>query len=272
VAFYDLDVPAHRAAAVQGRGSALDPDLVPRFDLFLTSTAGPMLGWLERQWGARCARPLYVSVDADRYRPDGGRTVWDLGYLGDRRSDLQAALESSLFEPARRDQRQRMVVAGAGFPARDWPASIDRLPLVLANRRMLYTALRFALCVTPPDLVEAGWSPDLHLFEAAACGTPVITDAWEGLDDVFEPGSEVLVSHGPCETLAFLEHLPERERLALGRRARRRVLREHMALHRARQLDGYVAQLAPRRSRSVARTRVESPFLGPVMPASQPAR
>jgi spore maturation protein CgeB len=103
-----------------------------------------------------------------------------------------------------------------------------------------YNAQRFTLNVTRRDMVEAGWSPSVRLFEAASCGTPVVSDVWEGLDSVFTPGEEILLARSAEEALEIVRALPEEERLAVGAAARARVLKEHTAAHRARQLEGFV--------------------------------
>ena len=43
-------------------------------------------------------------------------------------------------------------------------------------------------------MVRAGWSPSVRLFEAAACGTPIISDRWDGLDAIFAPGRDILLA------------------------------------------------------------------------------
>jgi spore maturation protein CgeB len=104
----------------------------------------------------------------------------------------------------------------------------------------VYNAQRYALNVTRRDMVEAGWSPSVRLFEAAACGTPVVSDVWDGLETVFTPGDEILLASTADEALAIVRALPEEERLAIGAAARARVLKEHTAAHRARQLEGLI--------------------------------
>jgi spore maturation protein CgeB len=104
-----------------------------------------------------------------------------------------------------------------------------------------YNAQRYSLNVTRRDMVEAGWSPSVRLFEAAACGTPVLSDVWEGLEAVFVPGEEILLARTSEEALELVRSLPEEVRLAVGAAARARVLTEHTAAHRARQLEELLA-------------------------------
>jgi spore maturation protein CgeB len=129
-------------------------------------------------------------------------------------------------------------------PSIAWPANVTRVEhLAPAEHRAFYTVQRFTLNVTRADMVAAGWSPSVRLFEAAACGTPIVSDWWEGLDDFFEPGREILVARTAADTLRYLRDLPDDERRAIGARARARVLAAHTAAHRAAELEGYAAEL-----------------------------
>jgi spore maturation protein CgeB len=92
----------------------------------------------------------------------------------------------------------------------------------------------------------AGWSPSVRLFEAAACGVPVISDPWPGLDSIFAIGEEILVADSADEAIAFLREIDEDERREIGARARRRVLAEHTAERRCDQLEDEVAGVAAR--------------------------
>ena len=96
-------------------------------------------------------------------------------------------------------------------------------------------------------MVRAGYSPSVRLFEAAACATPIISDYWEGLEAFFEVGREILVSNSAEDTLKHLHEISEEERIAIGIRARERVLAGHTARHRAAELEGYALELLGRR-------------------------
>jgi spore maturation protein CgeB len=92
-------------------------------------------------------------------------------------------------------------------------------------------------------MVHAGYSPSIRLFEAAACECPIISDWWQGLDKFFKVGEEILVADSPDKTLEYLFDLSAREREAIGKRARARVLSNHTALHRAGELESYARQV-----------------------------
>jgi spore maturation protein CgeB len=122
-----------------------------------------------------------------------------------------------------------------------WPANVRReIHISPAGHRSFYTAQRFTLNVTRADMVRAGWSPSVRLFEAAACGVPIVSDWWNGLDSFLTPGREIFISRSPAETLALLQQLPEAERRETGARARTRVLQHHTAAHRAAELEQYL--------------------------------
>jgi spore maturation protein CgeB len=247
-AFYDIDTPVTLASLMRGDCAYLATNLIPDYDLYLSFTGGPTLLRLEDEFGAAMARPLYCSADAERYRPQQVESAWDLGYLGTYSPDRQAGLDQLLLEPARRWSAGRFTVAGPQFPATvPWPANVHRIEhLPPGEHPDFYSAQRFTLNVTRADMVRCGWSPSVRLFEAAACGTPIISDWWEGLGEVFSPGQEILVSSGPGTTLSYLRDMSESARQSIGRRARERVLRDHTARHRVQQLEGYLDECRAR--------------------------
>jgi spore maturation protein CgeB len=247
VAFYDIDTPVTLAALQAGTCGYLDAASVPLFDLYLSFTGGPVLRLLETCYGARAARPLYCAVDPEHHRPvssDGIR--WDLGYLGTYSDDRQPVLERLLCETARRWSAGRFAVAGPLYPAEiEWPANVERIDHVGPDRHArFYGRQRFTLNVTRADMVRLGYSPSVRLFEAAACGVPIISDPWPGLDTIFEPGREILIARSADEVLPYLCDMSEAVRGRLADAARARVLANHTAVHRAALLERYVAEVA----------------------------
>jgi spore maturation protein CgeB len=245
-AFYDIDTPVTLAKLARGDHEYLHPRQIPCFDLYLSFTGGPTLGRLERELGARRALPLFCSCDPALYFPEDRAPSWDLGYLGTYSDDRQPGVESLLIEPARRLPGRRFAVAGPAYPREiAWPANVDRFEhLPPGDHRAFYNRQRYTLNVTRADMRRAGHSPSIRLFEAAACGTPVVSDDWPGLEAFFEPGREILLAATPEDVERILRDTPEAERRRIGRRARRRVLAEHTAAHRAATLECYLRQAA----------------------------
>jgi spore maturation protein CgeB len=117
------------------------------------------------------------------------------------------------------------------------------------EHRAFYNAQRFTLNITRADMISAGYSPSVRLFEAAACGTPIISDYWDGLDTFFTLGEEILVARSTDDVLRWLCQIPEDERVAIGARARKRVLAQHTAAHRTCELERYVYDVIASSSR-----------------------
>lgn len=258
-AFYDIDTPVTLARLERGDREYLAPELIPHYGLYLSFTGGPTLRTLERRWGSPAARALYCSVDTDAYRPQDAARRWDLSYLGTYSPDRQPVLERLLIEPARRAPELRFVVAGPQYPADiAWPANVERIEHVPpADHPGFYAASRFTLNVTRADMVRAGHSPSVRLFEAAACGTPIVSDRWEGLDELFVADAEIALADGPDDVLAVLTGWTEATRRDVARRALERVRRNHSARRRAEELEtdlleAIAAAAPPRRKLAAA--------------------
>jgi spore maturation protein CgeB len=247
-AFYDIDTPVTMAKLREGGCDYLRADQIAEFGVYLSFTGGPFLDRLRRRYGAR-AVALYCAVDAERYAPSRTPAQYDLGYLGTYSDDRQPLLQRNLLDVAAQWPGGRFAVAGPQYPESiDWPVNVTRIEhLAPARHRAFYNAQRFTLNLTRADMVAAGWSPSVRLFEAAACGVPIISDAWPGIEAFFAPDDEILLAHEPAQVLAWLRDTPETRRRALGAAARRRVLAEHTAEHRAETLERYIERAVPRR-------------------------
>jgi len=245
-AFYDIDTPVTLAKLERNDTEYLSPALIPKYQLYLSFTGGPILERIEREFGSPRARPLYCSVDPRLYYPEDRQPRWDLGYLGTYSDDRQPGLDCLLLEPARRWSRGRFVVAGPQYPPTiPWPGNVERIEhLPPAEHRNFYNNQRFTLNITRKDMIRAGYAPSVRLFEAAACATPVISDYWNGLDSFFKIGDEILVARTPEEMLTYLRELPEAERATIGKQAQQRVLAKHTAAHRAAELEQYILELS----------------------------
>jgi spore maturation protein CgeB len=258
-AFYDIDTPVTLAKLATGDHEYLSAALVRRYDLYLSFTGGLTLARLERDWGAARARPLYCSVDPDLYFPTADAPLWDLGYLGTYSADRQPTLDRLLLDVARRWPQGRFAVAGPQYPADvAWLPNVMRAShLPPAEHAAFYNRQRFTLNVTREAMIAAGWSPSVRLFEAAACGTPIISDVWSGIEELFVPGEEILLARDGADVTRYVRSWTEDRRLAVGRRARARVLREHTAAHRAEELENHVEETLsnPAKRRQVTKTR-----------------
>jgi len=243
--FYDLDTGVTLSRMNAGEPvSYLPPDGLAAFDLVLSYSGGRALDELRERLGARRVFPLYGSVDPDVHRPvessDFPRS--DLSYLGTYAPDRQQRLEALFVEPARRRPRRRFVIGGSLYPAEfPWTDNIFYMQHTPpAAHPAFYSASTMTLNVTRSSMANTGWCPSGRLFEAAACGTPILTDTWEGLEHFFAPDREVLVARNTDDALAALD-LPRDVLNEVGAAGRARTLAQHTAACRARELEDAIA-------------------------------
>ncbi len=242
-AFYDIDTPVTLASLKENRCDYVSYDLFRKYQLYLSFTGGPTLQYIERKLGSPCARALYCSVDPSLYFPEPQPASWRLGYLGTYAPDRQPALDELLISVARQSPEESFAVAGPQYPAEiDWPQNIERIEhLPARDHRNFYNSQRFTLNITRRDMVRAGYSPSVRLFEAAACGVPIVTDEWPGLETFFKLRTEIIPVRTAQEVLAHLR-MSEDQRLAIGEKARRRVLRFHTAAVRAEEFETFTSE------------------------------
>jgi spore maturation protein CgeB len=238
--FYDLDTPVTLGRLAAGEAvDYLPEDGLGRFDLVLSYTGGPALDALRDRLGARAAAPLYGHVDPAAHQPVPPLDVYrgDLSYLGTYAADRQPTLARLFVEPAARAPGRRFVLGGSSYPADfPWQPNIWFMNHVAPpDHPAFFCSSRLTLNVTRADMAAMGWCPSGRLFEAAACGAPILSDSWDGLDRFFRPGEEILLASTPEEALAALD-LTDAELGRIARAARERVLAEHSSEHRAREL------------------------------------
>lgn len=258
--FYDLDTPVTLGRLMRGEEVPyIGPGGLADFDLVLSFTGGRALEILRDELGARRVAPLYGHADPDVHRrvPLNAAYRSDLSYLGTYAADRQRALEMLFVEPARARPNLRFAIGGAQYP-QDFPWSgniyfVRHLPP--GEHAAFFSSSRLTLNITRQDMAAMGWCPSGRLFEAALCGTPVLTDGWPGLDAFFEPESEIITAATAADSIAALDR-SDVELDQIAKRARARVLDEHTSAHRARELvsllDGHTGA-RPRRAVSEAR-------------------
>lgn len=259
-AFYDIDTPVTLAKLEREDYEYLHPHLISHYDLYLSFTGGPTLQRLEQVYGSPMARAFYCSFDPELYYPEAQPMQWDLGYLGTYSHDRQPPLQQLMLDAADLWEKGRFVVAGPQYPAGiGWPANVQRIEhLPPAEHRAFYNGQRFTLNITRADMIRAGYSPSVRLFEAAACGTPIISDYWEGIDSIFHIGTEILISHSADDTLHYLNTITDEERREMGERGRRKVLEHHTAAHRATELANYYNEALCRKQQTGSKALLAS--------------
>jgi spore maturation protein CgeB len=248
--FYDLDTGVTLARLRKGEPVPYLPaDGLSAFDLVLSYTGGRALDELRTRLGARRVAPLYGSVDPDAHRQVERSEALrsDLSYLGTYAADRQDRLEALFIEPARRRPDRKFMIGGSQYPD-DFPWTNN----IFYVRHMpppdhpgFYCSSALTLNVTRGAMAEMGYCPSGRLFEAAACGAPILTDDWEGLDAFFEPGREILVARSTEDALDALD-LPRGALARIAAAARERTLAQHTAAARAIDLETILNAAASR--------------------------
>ena len=243
--FYDLDTPVTLNNLRHGEVEYLDAAQIPEFDLVLSFTGGKVLSTLEYDYRARMVRPLYGCVDPDDYQRVAPveKFQCDLSYMGTYSADRQAKVDALLLESSRRHPEKLFLLAGSLYPWNwEWPENVRRMEHVApADHSRFYSSSRLTLNITRGEMAANGWCPSGRFFEAAACGTPLITDAWEGLDSFFDLQSELRVVASAEDVKAALG-TTDAELQSMATRARQRTLDEHTGSVRARQLLQYIEE------------------------------
>lgn len=261
-AFYDIDTPVTITALRQhGRTEYLLPSQIPGFDVYFSFTSGPMLNEIEQRFGAPLAVPLYCSFDPDEYRrfEPYKRYACDMSYMGTFAPDRQPKIDELLTRAAHQLPARRFIVAGPQYPRKiRWPKNVRRINHLNPRwHARFYSSSRFTLNVTRRDMVTAGWSPSVRLFEAAACGACIVSDNWPGLESFFRPQQEILLPTSAEDVTEYLTAMSDAEVRRIGDRAQQRVLAEHTSAHRAQQFEHTVEQAMAKRPCRISRAPAE---------------
>ncbi len=254
ILFYDIDTPITLAQLrAHGGNDYLEASLIPHYAAYLSFTGGPALHEFEHAFRAPRAIPFYCSVDASLYHPAPIRPEFlcDLSYLGTFAPDRQPKLMRLLNSSASLLPQSRFIVAGPLYPPdTPWQKNVERIThLSPPEHPAFYSSSKFTLNLTRDDMVVAGYSPSVRLFEASACGAAILSDDWLGLADFLTPGDEILLPRDEYDVTDLIGNLPEATRLQLGCRARERILAQHTSAHRARQFEEVVAAVSSRSSK-----------------------
>jgi spore maturation protein CgeB len=242
--FYDLDTPMTLDRLRRGEQlQYIGPDGLRDFDLVLSYTGGEALRALKTQLGAKRTAPLYGSVDPVNHFRGAPVDVFrsDLSYLGTYAADRQDALVQLFIEPARQLAEKRFLIGGAQYPQEfPWTNNIFFVRhLPPPDHPGFFSSSRMTLNITRKAMAQMGYCPSGRLFEAAACGTPILSDYWEGLDAFFTPGEELITARETDDAIAALE-LSDYELARIAKAAYDRTMDEHTSTRRAMEFESRV--------------------------------
>lgn len=244
-AFYDIDTPVTLEKLDNDDNDYISKSVIPEFDLYLSFSGGEVLTLLEEKYGAVRARAMFCSVDPEKYHPVEKKKRWELGYLGTYSDDRQPTVDKFLIQPAIEMPEKGFVLAGPNYPSKiTWPSNVHRIEhLAPEHHCQFYNQQQFTLNVTRQAMIKLGYSPSVRLFEAAACGVPIISDDWKGLSELFEENKEIFIARSTKDIHSILEETSEKERERVAEAARTKVLENHTAAHRALTLISYYEEV-----------------------------
>lgn len=244
IVFWDVDAPA---TLERMHSHANDPfrSQVGKYDLVLTYGGGPPVIDAYERFGARRCVPIYNALDPSTHFPVPAdeRFSGALGFLGNRLPDREARVHEFFLKPAVLLPEKKFVFGGSG-----WDRDVALTPNVnyvghvyTRDHNAFNCSTLAVLNVNRDSMARTGYSPPTRVFEAAGAGACLICDAWEGLEEFLEPGSEVLSVASGEEVAAILSALTPEQARRIGDRARRRLLSEHTYWHRAQELRKLLA-------------------------------
>jgi spore maturation protein CgeB len=207
-------------------------------------------GWARRVW------TWHEAADLRSFRSlPGTPRELDLVWIGNWGDDERTAeLEEFLLDPIA-DLGLRAAVHGVRYPE-DAVAALrrrrigvcgwlpnHRVPQAFAGARVTVHVPRRPYAQALPGI------PTIRVFEALACGIPLISAPWDDVEDLFTPGDDFLMVRdgaGMRAALRAVLHEPELA-VALAAHGLRTIAQRHSCAHRVDELLAICAQLAPER-------------------------
>jgi spore maturation protein CgeB len=246
-AFWDVDAPA---TLERMEMDPADPfhALVPQYDIVFTYGGGPPVVAAYEAFGARLCVPVYNGLDPSTHHPvpPEPRFGCDLGLVANRLPDRERRIEEFFLAAAAELHDRRFLLAGAGWDDKPMPKNVGYIGhLYTADHNAFNASCLAVLNVSRDSMASNGYSPATRVFEAAGAGACLITDAWEGIDLFFEPGSEILVADNGPAVAEHLARLNPAEARRIGDAARSRALAEHTYTQRVRLVEDVLAGRLP---------------------------
>jgi spore maturation protein CgeB len=254
-AFWDVDAPATLARVEEDSSDAFRR-LIPQYDYLFTYGGGPAVIEHYLRLGARNCIPIYNGVDPETHYPvkaDPEMTC-DLAFVGHRLPDRERRVEHFFFAAAELAPELSFVLGGEGWGSRTLPKNVRWIGHVrTGDHNRINCSSRMVLNVNRESMADVGFSPPTRVFEAAGAGACVISDAWPGIDQFFQPNREILVAQSSQDVVNFLREVPTEAASAIGKAMRRRTLREHTYALRAHQVHRVLTRIGVSKAWSEAK-------------------
>lgn len=213
-------------------------------------------GWEGRVW------TWHEAADIRRFHPpaeEGARSglVW-IGNWGD--GERTRELESFLFRPAaeaglpldiygvRYPDEARAMLAAHGARYHGWAPNAGAPDIFARALATVHVPRRYYATILPGI-------PTIRVFEALACGIPLVSAPWEDAESLFRPGTDYLVAADGAAMTRHLRALAEDAdlRAALVAAGLETIHARHTCAHRVDELLAIARQLhAPAPQRTAA--------------------
>ena len=237
VVFYDGDLPMSLPEfGGMDTGFNWYHDADPsEYDLVVSNSEGGLERL--REMGARRAEAIFWGADAEFFAPQAVEKEFDVFFYGYGDKFRREWVAAMVGEPSRALPDADFALGGRDFKGDTGNARmIGDVPFNVFPRAI--SQARVNLCITRRSHASVYASSSCRPFELASCGAAIVSNPYNGIERLFEPGSELLVVNDAVEATEALRNLLDDPAQAeeMGRRARERVLDEHTYRHRARQL------------------------------------
>lgn len=239
IIFWDVDAPATLDRMRYDPEDHFIP-LIPQFDQILTYGGGQPVEEAYKRLGAKECTSIYNGFDPESHHPVPQQEDYqcDLAFLGNRLPDREKRVENFFIAVAEALPEKKFILGGSGWDDKLLPPNIRYIGHVPTKDHNAFNCSPSAvLNISRDSMANYGFSPATRVFEAAAAGACLITDAWEGIAEFFEPGKEILVAGSSQQVVDILLSLNESKAQAVGEAALKKALNAHTYQHRAQLLE-----------------------------------
>ena len=243
--FWDVDAPVTLSRVEANRS---DPfrSLIPEYDVILTYGGGPPVVEHYRRLGAQDCIPIYNALDPTTHYPVAKvpSLGCDLVLVANRLPDRERRVEEFYIRAAELAPDVNFTLGGEGWEGKRLPQNVRWIGHVgTTDHNRVNCSARMVLNLNRDSMASVGFSPPTRVFEAAGAAGCLITDAWAGIENFFEPGEEILLVRSAEEIVRLLRNISEEQAEQIGTSMRRRALREHTYAQRAAQVSEVLARL-----------------------------
>jgi spore maturation protein CgeB len=257
IAYWDVDAPA-TIARMHGNPDDAFRTWMPRYDAVLTYGGGPFCRDEFTRFGAQAYFSIYNGLDPETHFPVEADPALkcDVAFLGNRLPDREARVEELFLRAAELAPSFQFLLGGEGWSDKAMPSNvryIGHVPTGEHNR--VNCSAGMVMNINRASMAASGFSPPTRVFEVAGAGTCLLCDDWPGIDDCFEPGSEILVVKTAEDVVTALHTYDDAGRRRIGEAFRARALRDHTYARRALQADAAFEHCLAARTKAMCKGR-----------------